>query len=459
MKFILASTMLTVTAALFSFHVGALADQRLQQQAHVAISSDDASSQEAIASLRAAGSKGLDALFEIYGDALKRQKKAALDAPAPGDLVRIKSAIDAVGQQHDCAASHLYWYTNFDDAKAAARASGKPILSLRLLGKLNEEFSCANSRFFRTTLYANSEISDYLRGHFILHWKSVRPVPRITVDFGDGRKLERTITGNSIHYVLDAEGRVIDALPGLYGPQAFLTGLRRAETEAQAVASASDSARPTMLRHYHLAEEKNIQTAFSQDLSALNSETKFSLVSPTQPTFLLPSAQKASRLAISKGRAETSVLRSAFPAHESERLPSPASALDDSTWSRLAALHTSDARLDQQTRELIRAKNPSAWEAGRLTTSKVYTETPFIRVLKNLERSIAEDTVRNEYLFHSAIHQWLSTTDAATEVDTLNAKIYAQLFLTPDSDPWLGLVQTDSFSALPNEGLITKNSN
>ena len=73
------------------------------------------------------------------------------------------------------------------------RANEKQVLgtALRLLGNLDEEYSCANSRFFRTTLYANAEVSRYLHDHFILHWKSVRPVPRITVDFGDGRKIER----------------------------------------------------------------------------------------------------------------------------------------------------------------------------------------------------------------------------------------------------------------------------
>src|SRR6185436_11360461 len=96
------------------------------------------------------------------------------------------------------------------------------------LGNLDEELSCANSRFFRTTLYANKEVADYLRDHFVLHWKSVRPVPRITIDFGDGRKIERTITGNSIHYVLDANGTVIDAIPGLYTPTAFLKYITQA---------------------------------------------------------------------------------------------------------------------------------------------------------------------------------------------------------------------------------------
>src|SRR6187397_894201 len=134
----------------------------------------------------------------------------------------LRKSIDQVGRQRGCSVSRLYWYTDLDQAKAAAEKLGRPILSLRMLGKLTDEFSCANSRFFRTTLYANTEVARYLQQHFVLHWKSVRPVPKVTIDFGDGRKLERTLTGNSIHYVLDSQGHVIDALPGLYGPKVFL---------------------------------------------------------------------------------------------------------------------------------------------------------------------------------------------------------------------------------------------
>ena len=46
-------------------------------------------------------------------------------------------------------------------------------------------------------------------------------MPIITIDMGDGREMVRTITGNSIHYVLDAKGRVVDGIPGLYGATRF----------------------------------------------------------------------------------------------------------------------------------------------------------------------------------------------------------------------------------------------
>src|SRR5437762_12125174 len=164
---------------------------------------------------------------------------------------RLSAALDAVSQQKDSYLSGLYWYTDFDQAKSAARATGKPILSLRLLGKLSEEYSCANSRFFRTILYSNSEVSKMLRERFILHWQSVRPAPRVTIDFGDGRKLERTLTGNSIHYILDSDGRTVDALPGLYGPKAFLRGLVNALQVHDAFLAASPDKRDTLLIDYH----------------------------------------------------------------------------------------------------------------------------------------------------------------------------------------------------------------
>ena len=86
-----------------------------------------------------------------------------------------------------------------------------------------------------------------LRDEFVLHWQSVRPVPKVTIDFGDGRKLERTLTGNSIHYVLDSDGRPIDALPGLYGPQAFLRGLENARSVVFAVKDLSEPDRANYL--------------------------------------------------------------------------------------------------------------------------------------------------------------------------------------------------------------------
>ena len=171
--------------------------------------------------------------------------------------------------------SRLYWYTDLAEAKAAAERTGRPILSLRMLGKLTDEFSCANSRFFRTAFYSNKEISDYLRDNFVLHWQSVRPVPRVTIDFGDGRKLERTLTGNSAHYVLASDGTPLDVLPGLYGPQKFLQWLqatRNLESSYRHIAQARPAPGPRwaqLLKQYHSQRRDAILQAWDQDLQRL----------------------------------------------------------------------------------------------------------------------------------------------------------------------------------------------
>lgn len=249
--------------------------QDLEQMSLAAVSENPTTANRAIKALRDAGPEGLKTLLTVHAADIRQHAAevtlgAKLSATAPAHLkqtdaqiaapreaferkqlwTRLTAALDQVSGQHDCHASQLYWYTDLDAAKQAARRKGKPILSLRLLGKLTDEYSCANSRFFRTTLYSNQEIGAYLRNNFILHWKSVRPAPRITIDMGDGRRLTRTITGNSIHYVLDCDGNPIDALPGLYGPQAFLRELQRDNDTAKQSASLQGGERKNSCTHF-----------------------------------------------------------------------------------------------------------------------------------------------------------------------------------------------------------------
>ena len=142
--------------------------------------------------------------------------------------------LDAVCAQRDAHTSLLYWFTDYGAAVLEAKRTQRPILSLRLLGRLDEELSCANSRFFRKSLYIDPAINRALRERFVLHWQSVRPVPKVTIDFGNGKTLVKTLTGNSTHLVLDMHGRVVDALPGLFDPEVFAQLLVRAHGLAMA---------------------------------------------------------------------------------------------------------------------------------------------------------------------------------------------------------------------------------
>jgi hypothetical protein len=357
------------------------------------------------------------------------------------------TAVYAVEEQKVCPPAQLNWHTDFDEAKTEAARTGKPILSLRLLGKLTDELSCANSRFFRSTLYANADVSEFLQTHFVLHWKSVRPVPVVTIDFGDGRVLRRTVTGNSIHYILDAEGRVLDALPGLYGPAAFKRGLANVVTLAKTLDGIRDADRNAALVAYHEERTRAIMEQWRDDMQKAGIE-------PSSDT---------------------------------------PDSMNDAAWGRIAELHRGDATLDAASIDVIRKQQPGtggaltpvafpsvsipsvpmgvaqpaalvalqiqqipAELAGALTVSKCIVEDPVLRLIRNLETSIAVDTVRNEYMLHRTIHEWLSTgaVPLATPVDELNERVYAELFLTPSSDPWLGLMTPDVYTALDNGGVV-----
>src|ERR1700749_421540 len=103
----------------------------------------------------------------------------------------------------------MKWHTDIHAAVHDATRTNRPILSVRLPGRLDEEYSCANSRYFRTLLYPEPRVREAMSG-FVLHWQSLRPVPKVTIDFGDVRALVRTITGNSLHAVLRSDGAPVD---------------------------------------------------------------------------------------------------------------------------------------------------------------------------------------------------------------------------------------------------------
>ncbi len=471
-KFLLAFSAISVAALPYStLACGGYGDAptRLKIYAERAFASDGPSAGAAIDALRAAGQKGLDQALETYDRLIAESQPTTgkdgqpIAAVAPLDSAaqaRLAIILDRIAAQRDSRASRLFWYTDFDAAKIAAQRAGKPILSLRLLGQLTDEYSCANSRFFRSTLYANAEVSNHLRENFILHWKSVRPVPKVTIDFGDGRTLHRTVTGNSIHYVLSSEGKLIDALPGLYGPQAFLAGLARAE---QAIANSTGDSPTESLAVYHQRRADQLRAAWTNDLHRVGG-----LPAVQTATYPVPSnINHGSALAqASSARATaTSATLIARPKSEVE-LPiltvlnlAPADlekATTDSLWSQIARQHMNQAELDASSKNLIAQQNPTVGQAAAVAITKTVVESPLNRLFRNLQASIALDTVRNEYLLHRQIHEWLATECKRSnpDLDAFNERVYAQLFLTPSSDPWLGLLPADTYSALEHNGVV-----
>jgi hypothetical protein len=402
-----------------------------------AVSENSAESAPAIAELRALGPAGLNALFQTYADEINEQVSNPLLATTP-EWQRLSAALDAVSQQKDSYLSRLYWYTDLTQAAAAARTEGKPILSLRLLGSLNEEFSCANSRFFRTVLYSNAQMAHMLRERFILHWQSVRPVPRVTIDFGDGRKLERTLTGNSIHYILDADGRPLDALPGLYGFWPFFRGLEHAEEIFKQLQGMDEQRSRLALDNYHRARIAAITEAWVRDTGSSGGKIPEALVSRSGKGS--PIAQEVAPTAITKMVIEVPILAGIM---RGTNLLGRVT--DETAWQKIAALHAEDSRLDYRSKALIRR------QSGKTFTPE--NDAQLTSLIDKFQHLIALDSVRNEYVLHAKLHAWLIADQSRYNVNALNEKVYAELFLTPASDPWLGLFAPDVYTALQGGGI------
>jgi hypothetical protein len=63
--------------------------------------------------------------------------------------------------------------------------------------------------------------------------------------------------------------------------------------------------------------------------------------------------------------------------------------------------------------------------------------------------------MRNEFLLRQTLHTWLAQTPAlGRDLHELNEQVYSELFLTPRSDPWLGLLPDGVFTGLPGNGVI-----
>ncbi len=372
--------------------------------------------------LRALGPQGLKTALAKY-DQLPT-------GPAKEEQARI---VDSVAGQRYATSSRLYWYTDLERAKAAAKKTNTPILSLRMLGRLDEDFSCANSRLFRTVLYSNAAVSSYLRENFTLHWSSERPVPKVTVAFGGGRVLKSTIAGNSAHYLLTNDGTPVDVLPGLFSPKAFVDTLEPSRRFANSLKRGDSMAR--RIREHHETLSRRGAKEFERLPVAQRSA-----LTPYRVRAVGRELLGAEMLTVTKSMIEMPIAKS-LSAGDTE-------VLDASAVLRAV---TSTEPLDENSRELIIAMGPTDWgtEPAKLKGSAL------AMMFAELERQVAGDTLINRHGLYSLIHA-LFIQDASRNFETLNSLIYSDIFVTPASDPWLGMGREQGFTGLPRDGLPTQ---
>ncbi len=73
-------------------------------------------------------------------------------------------------------------------------------------------------------LFSDPSVSTFVRNQFVAAWEAVRPVPIVEIDFGNGRKIKRTVNGNIATYICAPDGQVVGRIPGPNRPTGFQQG-------------------------------------------------------------------------------------------------------------------------------------------------------------------------------------------------------------------------------------------
>ncbi len=109
-------------------------------------------------------------------------------------------------------------------------------------------------------LFSQPELADWISDTFECAWESVRDVPRVTVDFGGERVVRRTLHGNVVTWICDAQGRALDAVAGLYDAERYSARLEQAALLAWHLANARDDERASVFHDYHARQAERIAT-------------------------------------------------------------------------------------------------------------------------------------------------------------------------------------------------------
>jgi hypothetical protein len=141
-------------------------------------------------------------------------------------------------------------------------------------------------------LFSQPELAAFISETFEPAWTTLRPAPQVTIDFGEGRVVRRTLHGNVLTWICDSEGRALDAVPGIATLEAYRARLEEALALDALLARTPESRRDAEFRARHARRAAG--RPLTVDLSDLRlAVSKFAIEAPveraiTQPAALLP---------------------------------------------------------------------------------------------------------------------------------------------------------------------------
>jgi hypothetical protein len=183
-------------------------------------------------------------------------------------------------------------------------------------------------------LFSKPSVAEFINASFEPVWISVRPVPIVHIDFGDGRVLTRTLHGNILTSVCTADGLLLDSLPGIYTEAAYRDRLDQLRLLARNV----DPKAPDKGAAYVLGYHERAAIALAKGETPERFQEKKRVVAITKSLVELPVEQ-----VVSGPRPVTKVAGPPSPAAAAEAKPNEG---DVAGWKALVE----DTELNEKTR-------------------------------------------------------------------------------------------------------------
>ena len=234
-------------------------------------------------------------------------------------------------------------------------------------------------------LLSDANVSRFLEQNFVLYWNTVRPAPKVTIDFGNGHTLERTLKGNTIFYVLRPDGRVVDAVPGVYLPDAFQAQL----TESLELLALSDE---QVLDRHRLAGGLILDPSSASATTLSKAPVQGPLVRALGPTTVSKAALQAPLVAGLDGLQ-----------------PAPS---------------TNGGIVDVSALPLTTAELESAYLPGQGSLA---------------ERALKADSESSVSVLRPAVHRWFAEQSSLPTPEQCRTPIYKGILKVDIDDPYLGL--------------------
>jgi hypothetical protein len=161
-------------------------------------------------------------------------------------------------------------------------------------------------------LFSKDSVAGFINASFEPTWVSVRPVPIVRIDFGDGNVMTRTLHGNILTSVCTSDGLILDSLPGIYTEDVYRDRLNQLRLLAQYAGKRPVKDRAAIVRAYHpnaavALTKGEAPDQFAEKISATAYVSKLKVENPIEVVLVKGTATTPTPKKAEPGKASTDV--------------------------------------------------------------------------------------------------------------------------------------------------------